>query len=329
MKKIGWIKISSRRYGGAIYGEKVRNSLSSDFDVELKTVKTKLSFKYFKPIEWVLNLLRLNGEKDLWIRDDFFTIALQSLSRTKGKKLALFYHIDLSNSPFYIKPAILISGLFYFNLKKSDAVVTIADYWSNYFLQKGYKNIYKVSPCLDLSKFSISDEEVKEFKRKYKFEDRPIVYLGNCQKAKGVVDSYQALKDLDVHLVTSGEKMVEIPIRNLDLSYREYLVLLKASVVALTMSKFEEGWNITAQEAMIVKTPVIGSGRAGMKELLEGGNQIICKDFAKLKEEVERLLNEPDRRKKMGEEGCAFASQFTDERFKRDWITIINKILDQ
>ena len=327
--KVTWIRLPTRRYGGAIYGEKVRKILSEYYNLETKNIKSGyLGWRYLKPLEWFFGLLKIKGNSDLWIRDDFYSIALQFLSRTKGKNLAVFYHFDSSVFPLFLRPLLfLLEKLFYFNLKKADAILTVSQYWQNYFLSRGYKNVYKISPSFDLFDFNISYEEVSEFKKKYQLEGKPIVYIGNCQKAKGVVEAYQALKDLDLHLVTSGEKQIEIPVLNLNLSYRDYLKLLKASTIVITMSLFKEGWCMTAQEAMLLKTPVIGSGRGGMGELLEGGKQIICQDFGNLRERVEYLLNHPEEREKMGEDGYNFAKNFTLERFKKDWLELINKLI--
>jgi len=96
--------------------------------------------------------------------------------------------------------------------------------------------------------------------------------------------------------------------------------------LVVTMSKFKEGWCRTAHEAMLCKTPVIGSGLGGMKELLEGGKQIVCPDFNSLREKVEYLLNNPGVRKKIGEDGFNFAKNFTFEKFKKDWIDLIKKL---
>ena len=93
------------------------------------------------------------------------------------------------------------------------------------------------------------------------------------------------------------------------------------------MSKFKEGWCRTAHEAMLFKTPVIGSGVGGMRELLKGGNQIICKDFNELKEEVKILLENLEERAKMGERGYNFVKDFTLERFNKEWRDTIKKIL--
>ena len=92
------------------------------------------------------------------------------------------------------------------------------------------------------------------------------------------------------------------------------------------MSKFKEGWCRTAHEAMLLKTPVVGSGLGGMRELLEGGKQIICQDFTSLKEKVEYLLNHSEVRKKIGQDGYNFAKDFTLERFKKEWVELIKKL---
>lgn len=329
MKKVGIIEIYSKRYGGIVYTQQVKEALSKEFDFESVNLEAKFLKKrrYLKFLESFYYILKLKGEKDLWIRD-FYSTLLLSKKRTKGKNLTIVFHIDFLKMP-------LVAGFlhflaekifFYKQLKKIDAIVTISEVWKNYFLEKGYKNVYKIYCGFNLNNFNITKEEVSEFLKKYKLEGKPIIYLGNCQRVKGVVDAYRALKDLNVYLVTSGRRQVKIPAINLDLEYRDYLKLLKASSVAITMSKFKEGWCMTAHEAMLCKTPVIGSGLGGMQELLEEGKQIICKDFKQLKEKVEFLLKNSGQRSIIGENGYNFAKNFTMERFKKEWIDLVKKI---
>ena len=244
--------------------------------------------------------------------------------------MALIFHIDFLKFPLLSKiPLFLLEKIFFYRqLKKADAILTISEYWKNYFLKRGYKNVYKIYCGFDLNNFNISPQEVIDFKKKNNLESKPIIYLGNCQKAKGVVDAWQVLKSLDVHLVTSGKRHANIPTLNLDLDYRDYLKLLKASSVAVTMSKFKEGWCITAHEAMLLKTPVIGSGLGGQRELLEGGGQIICKEFKNLREKVEHLLNNPKERQVLREKGFSFAKNFTTEKFEQDWVTLIKNLIN-
>jgi glycosyltransferase involved in cell wall biosynthesis len=115
----------------------------------------------------------------------------------------------------------------------------------------------------------------------------------------------------------------------LEVPDRDYLRLLKASSVVITMSKFKEGWCRTAHEAMLCKTPVIGSGLGGMRELLEEGKQIICPDSKNLREKVEYLLNNQEVREETGENGFIFATKFTFKRFKRSWQELIKKMIVQ
>lgn len=328
IKKIGWIEVLSRRYGGVIYKEQVREMISSKYSNEIIKIVPKIFKKgYPKAFEAGLRLLMLKGKNDLWVRD-INTIITMPFDRTKGKNLAIVYHIDFSINPAITKPLyFLLEKIIYHNLKKADSILTICEYWKQHFLNKGYKNVFKIYPGFDMSEFDISEEDVKSFKKQFNLDGKPIIYLGNCQKAKGVIESYEALKDIDAFFVTSGEQFVEIPAINLRLKYKDYLKLLKASTVALTMSKFKEGWCMTAHEAMLVKTPVIGSGLGGMRELLEGGKQIICEDFKDLKEKVELLLADSKKRKKMGQEGYNYAKDFTQERFKKDWLELISKVI--
>lgn len=285
------------------------------------------NIRYLKIPESFLYLSKLKGKRDLWVRDFYSTITLP-FDKTEGKNLVLVHQVDFSTFPLISRPFFFFfRKIFYRNLKKADAIVTVSDYWKNHFLERGYNNVYKIYNGFNLSNFDISDQEILEFKKKYDLLDKPIVYLGNCQKAKGVVESYRALKSLDVHLVTSGRRQVKIPTQNLELEYRDYLKLLKASSVAIMMSKFKEGWCRTAHEAMLLKTPVIGSGLGGMGELLEGGGQIICRDFGSLKEKVEYLLSHPEVREKNGERGYNFAKDFTLERFGKAWLDLIPEIL--
>ena len=186
----------------------------------------------------------------------------------------------------------------------------------------GHNSIEIIYNPFNLEEFTFSDDDIEKFKAKYQFSEKPIIYLGNCQKAKGVVEAYSALKGLDAHFVTSGAKDVNLPALHLNVNYREYLMLLQASSVAITMSKFNEGWCRTAHEAMLCKTPVVGSGLGGMGELLEGGKQIICPDFSKLRDCVEYSMAES----KLGEAGYTFASQdrFTRGFFKDKWVNLVN-----
>lgn len=323
MEVIYWVQIlSSKRYGGTDYSEKVKKIVSSRFNLEVIDIKAKyLKNRYLKFFEWYLRALFLKKRKGLMIIDNSCSILpFNFSSKIDGKSLALVYHIDSSQSSFR-KPLGILEKSFLKNLRKVNGIVVISEYWKKWFQEKDFNNVFKIYCTNEVE--DISEEEVEEFKREHNLT-KPIVYIGNCQKVKGVVETYEALKDLDVHLITSGKEQVKVNTLNLDLSKRDYLKLLKASSVVVTMSKFKEGWCMTAAEAMLYKVPVIGSGKGGMKELIE--TQIIT-DFKDLREKVGYLLSHPEKRRELGEKGYSFASKFTYDRFKDSWLQLIEKWL--
>jgi glycosyltransferase involved in cell wall biosynthesis len=319
--EIGWIEVLKRVYGETIYANMVQSALSPHHGLEVINVGLDHFKKYLYP-KLLSRLCRISGEKDLWIRN-FDSIITMPYDGTRGKNVALIFHIDYSFQPAYLKlPWMVLERIFYHHLKKADAIVTISKYWQNHFLERGYSRVYMIYNAFDMDRFQFGDQEILDCKHRFRLEGKPVIYLGNCQRIKGVVEVYQHLKDLDVHLVTSGRKEVDLPVLNLNLDDRDYLLLLRSSSVVVAMSKFREGWNRTAHEAMLCKTPVIGSGLGGMRELLEGGNQIICEEFADLKERVSFALDHPE----LGKRGYEFAKQFTVKRFHGEWLSLIERL---
>jgi len=328
--KIGWIEISVKQYGGDTYNAQAREALQKEHDVELVSCQAKFltMIRPLKLVESLVRLLLLSGKKDVWIRD-FYSALTMPFDRTKGKQIVMIHHIDFAGFPWWLRiGAKAAEKVFYHNLKKVDAIIVVSDYWKDHFISRGYSNVHRISNGFDLEQFLISDEAVAEFQKKYNLAGKPIVYLGNCQAAKGVVESWSALKGLDAYLITSGKQLVTIPVRNLEVSYRDYLTLLKASSIVLGMSKFQEGWGRTVHEAMLQKTPIIGSGRGGMQELLEGGGQIICEDFSGLREAVVTLLSDQAKREKLGGQGYNYAREFSLVRFEQTWIETMARIID-
>ena len=88
------------------------------------------------------------------------------------------------------------------------------------------------------------------------------------------------------------------------------------------MPLIEEGWSRVAHEAMLCKTPVIGSGTGGMRELLEGGNQIICNNLKNIPEAVKEVIKH---KKKYGSDGYDFVNRFDTCYFYKEWNDLYEK----
>jgi glycosyltransferase involved in cell wall biosynthesis len=328
MVEIGWIEmpenVKGRCWeigGGEICRRFLFDILSKKYSVEGGGITGGIFSR--NVIKNLYKSLKLSGKKDIWIREINSTIL--PINKIIGINILNFFHIGGAIPTSYHLSNTILEKLFYRNLNKIDVIVTMSRYWEEYFQKKGYDNVKVIYTAFDMSLFKFTEREIAEFKEEYDLTEKPIIYIGNCQKLKGVVESYKALKDLDVYLVTSGKRKVNVPTINLNLNYRDNQKLLKASSVVVTMSKFPEGWCRTAHEAMLCKTPVVGSGLGGMGELLRGGKQVICKDFNKLRENVEYLMKNPE----VGEKSYEYAKQFTVERFEKEWMELISQLIEK
>ena len=115
MKTIGFPTIFLKKYGGDIYTDFVKDTLTAGFHVETIQIAARRmgNHRYFKFIEFFYNLFKLSGRKDLWIRDFYSTISLL-FDKTRGKNMALIFHVDFSGFPFFARPfLILLEKLFF------------------------------------------------------------------------------------------------------------------------------------------------------------------------------------------------------------------------
>lgn len=319
---VGFFDPVSEKTGGLAYRKQVHATLSKKYDLEVFKVTGEAGIIPSVRLRRMVEIARVKRSKDVWIRD-FYPVVGMSIRRNPGKNIALFLHMYAEGEESDAL-ARVFKRLFFRNIRKCDRVVTIAYFWKDYLTRLGISNVHVILNAIDPAEFTFRPDEIEAFKKKYSLTDAPVVYIGNCRRNKGVVEAYKALKDRGYHLVTSGEPEVRLPCSNLNLPYREYLLLLKASSVVVTLSKFREGWCRTAHEAMLCKTPVVGSGAGGMAELLEGGRQFICRDVSELPQMVETAMS---RRETVGKEGHTFASALTVERFEREWSDLIEEVV--
>ncbi len=319
---IGFFDPVGEMTGGRAYREAVREALGKRYDVEVFTATGEAGIIPSVRLRRMAEIARVKAPKGVWIRD-FYPVVGMSIRRNPGKNIALFLHMYTEGEQSDILGR-LFTSLFFRNIRKCERVVTIANFWKDYLTRLGIGNVRVILNAIDPAEFTFQPDEIEAFKRKYSLTDAAVVYIGNCRRNKGVVEAYDALKDRGYHLVTSGEPDVRLPCPNFNLPYREYLLLLKASSVVVTLSKFREGWCRTAHEAMLCKTPVVGSGAGGMAELLEGGGQFICRDVSELPHMVETAMS---RSEAVGEEGYKFASALTVERFEREWSELIEEVV--
>ena len=213
------------------------------------------------------------------------------LAGKNSHNIAVIHHIDSSHSNGISTLYQRFCDKALFRNKRNFAkIVTVARCWKKQLESAGFRNVSVIYNSFNIELYNFTEEEKKKFRNKYGFTGKPLIYLGNCQKKKGVVEAYNSLKEIDAYFVTTGNRDIELPIPNLNLSFEEYRLLLASSDVVITMSLFKEGWNRIAHEATLCGTPVIGSGMGGMEELLFMSGQTICKSFNDLPYIVQKII---------------------------------------
>lgn len=316
MKRIVKIDLNDKVYGGRVYENQIVEALKDNvvFDrIFLMKYKSKL-----------LNIPRILW---LFLKYKFFfkgTLLLTNpttfFAGRRSKNIVIIHHIEdcLTNRPADIFQR-CCDRYFFKHSRRYHVVVTVSEVWKKQFEEFGFKNIRVIYNSFDLKDYIFPIEEIQQFKEQNKLSGSPLVYIGNCQLKKGVKEAYEVLRNEGYILVTSGEKQIDIPVKNLNLSFREYKILLAASDVVLTMSKFTEGWNRTAHEASLCGTPVVGTGTGGMHELLEIANQTELKDFKQLPTVIkERLSKEYVPTPKL--------LSLNNTYFKEQWASVFNSI---
>lgn len=322
--------IKTNRTGGAKYQKMVIDALGTVYDVRLIYVynrKIRNNSTTKKIIEFVKMIMRIRQESN--VDADIFLLDRKTMfffKRYTGKKyIGINHHYWVPNKQNIIKNLFLVLST-RIGFRKVDVLIAVSKYWRDYFKSLGAKDVRIIYNAFETEEFS--EEELELFKNEYNLNKGiPIIYIGNNSKEKGVVEVYEKLRDKNYLLVTSGLKKTDIPVLHYDLPFENYLKLLAVSSLVITMSKLPEGWSRTAHEAMLMKTPVIGSGIAGMAELLENGGQIICHDIDDLDSIVANLLSDKEKAKDIALKGYLFAKIFTKEKFNREWINLTESLI--
>lgn len=313
---------SAKGYGGNIYERMVDEALAGAFQHEVVSRPARLRGMW--------RVLELPAVMRHWRRfarrRDAFLLRSQNIALFDyaGRGLTIVFHLDATQSAPLIRVfETLMERRFFGRRQLDEPIVVIAQYWRDLLVAKGYRNVHLVYCGFRLADYEVSDAEVAAFRARHGLGTSRIVYIGNPQRKKGADLAHAALRDSEFTLVTSGVGDLALPVRHLDLSFRDYVCLLRSADAVVTMSRFKEGWNRVAHEAMLVGTPVVGSGAGGMGELLRGGGQVICEEPAEIAAAVRRAIAS---RAELAAAGRRYARGFSDERFTREWQELIRRL---
>lgn len=313
--------LNTNASGGVAYEYHAARVLASTHDLEFDPNAVRL------PGEGLHTYFRkLNGSRavaDVAIKQAFPVVCARR--PICPAEVAVIHHIDLELEKQSLRYRIF-NALLRRRLRALDAVVTVSNYWRRHLEAAGCTNVHVIYNSFSLQDYVTGEEEVSEcLSRLCIPTDKPIIYIGTASARKGVHEVYEQLKDRDYTLVMTGRTngAPDLPVRFFSLGFRDYLLLIKASDVAITFSFMPEGWNRVAHEALLLGTPVVGSGSGGMRELLEGAGQLIAEDAGQLPSLVARALEE---NRALAKRGFAFVRQFDDVYWRKSWEGLIDSV---
>lgn len=308
--------------GGFIYEYSVANLLADKHNLIMD--KNSFREKNENSVKYLLRLFLNKTNGDIFIKSP--SVINHGIAKKSKINVGILHHIYLKQKNKSARGKLSLFVL-HKKLKSLNYVICVSKFWENYLKNIGCKNVKTIYNSFDLNEFVFNDDEVQNFLRKYEIPtNKPIIYLGIANPQKGILEVYNTLKNEDYTLIMTGpfNPKVDLPIKRLFLDRKEYLCLLKVSDAVVSMPLIEEGWSRVAHEAMLCKTPVIGSGTGGMKELLEGGKQIFCDDFQKIPATIKKILRQKE---KYGTDGYNFVKQFDTSYFTKEWNGFIQEIL--
>lgn len=304
--------------GGRLYELMAIEVLKDDYNISIN----KKFIKKSNIISYVLSTSKSHIKEDICVIDPYL-IALGKFNSNK-KNVAIIHHIDehLANKNLFTK-------LFHFNLKRNlkkiNSIVVVSEVWKKKLNELGIQNVNVIYNSFNVIDYTFSETQKNLFKKKYKINnEKPIIYIGPNRPQKGIEEVLKVIDTNNFSLIATGKKPVNHKnVQTHFFSDKEFRLFLSCCDIVLCMSTMVEGWNRIAHEALLTKTPVIGSGLGGMKELLEKSDQIILKNINDLNQSISNCLVN---KKKYEINGFNFVSKFDLNYFETSWKKLINDL---
>lgn len=317
MKRIVKIDVNNKVYGGRIYENEVVRLLQDDFQFK-RVYLMKYKMKILNILYMICQFFRY---KFFYTGTLFLTNSTTFMAGLFSRNIVVIHHVE-QQSRFQWNTKVVFQYLcdryLFCHKKRFHQIIVVSEYWKRQLNDLGLRNVSVIYNSFDKKDYQFTDNEVADFKKRFNLDDRPLIYLGSCREGKGGGESYKVLKNLDVNFVTSGEKHMDLPVPNLELSYRDYKLLLAASDIVIAMSLFNEGWNRVVHEASLAGCFVIGTDPAGMGELMAISRQMVVKDFSELNKAVKDNMHKtyiaPDE-----------LVALDNEYFRMSWKDVLNK----
>jgi glycosyltransferase involved in cell wall biosynthesis len=150
-------------------------------------------------------------------------------------------------------------------------------------------------------------------------EPPEVLFAGRLSREKGVLELVEATRGMNLVVAGNGPLRDRVPQARGFVPPEELARLYERAAVVVCPS-LREGFGVVCLEAMAHGRPVVASGVGGLLDLVvdgETGLLVPPGDVAALRGAIERLLGDPQLRRRLGEAGRRRAS----ERFSWDVVT--------
>ena len=237
-------------------------------------------------------------------------------------------------------------NLYYF--KKAGKIVAVSQYLLN-CLPKNLKNkaAFIYNGCDHYRKEIITKEEINDFRKSLGVnpEDTLLLFVGRLnlpnQPYKGLSelidiyrDIYKKNKSVKLLAVGYGSKNDEELLKNrgvLSISNapEELMSLIYKSCDIYTTCSRWEGFDLPVAEAHNFRRPSICYDIGAHSEVSQNGKTgFVVKDKEEFSKKLEILINDPEKRKEMGQNAKKFAQKFKWENSVKQYDELIKKMLD-
>ena len=322
-----------------------RNSGGANYDAHIdEALKKKIRGLSYEVIE-VKNselLPRLLAIIFFWFRAQYILIfgniniaiispEMMLIIPKKVSVISIAHHYDPSVFKGFKQLYVKIYHWFFIIQKKQvDIVISCSKYWSNFYKQKGFKNTITIYNGYDIQSMdrSIVSLNKDSVLKKYNLVSNEYLHLGKFAVGKGQKKVFKSLRDFGLPMIATTPAKVstfnaanEVHLINAD--YDEYNILLKNAKAVICMSELKEGWCRVLHEAAIHSTPILGSGVAGMKELLDIGGFKSSTDDS-LRNDLTSIIQKGS----LSNDTVKLFRSFTLEKFNIAWQRCVNELLN-
>lgn len=223
------------------------------------------------------------------------------------------------------------------------------------------QNVKVIENCIDTKNFAktITEEERRKIRNKLgiKEEDIVILFCGRTIPEKGAKELIQAYRNLKnkehTKLVIVGNSQFSNQVKtaydkelqNLVNDMKENIIftgylpnkelykIYQSADISAVPSLWEEAFGLVLVEAMQSKLPVITTNSGAIPEIANEECAYIVERNEKIVENItnclEKLINEPETRKKMGERGYQISQKYTTKRYYQEFVQIIQEMIKE